>query len=318
MASNNKSAFKAFCAAQAVPAYNHPWWLDAVCTPEQWDVALSYDKKGEIAAVMPFHLRRIKGLSFLLSPPLTPYLGLWRQKGYKDLSIADQFTFDRQHIPVLLAQLPSHWGHIQKVHPDTKNWMPFLWEGFQSQLRYHFIVPDIVDPQAVRQKFNRSVKYSVKEGAKVLALEESNDLKALMAIIEHTFDRQGLTAPVSYGLLERMDNAARANGNVQMLFARHEDGQIHSGVYLMHTQGTTYPITAGNGKGARDSGAFAWLMWQSMIAGAEQGMSQFNFCGSTMPNVAPVLNGFRAVPVPYFEIYRARYARATPLLQWLL
>lgn len=315
---SSKTAYQEFCTAQPVPAYNHPWWLDAVCGADNWNVALAEDKKGVRTAALPYHVRRVKGIPFLLTPPLTPYLGIWRYQAYGSLSPADQFTFDRQVIPRLLKQLPGHWGHIQKLHHGTQNWMPLLWQGFQAQLRYHFIIPDLSDLETVRRRFNRSVKYSIKEGEKMLALEESTDLGALMAIIEHTFDRQGLTAPVSLPLLERMDKAARKNAEVQLLLARHEDGTLHSGVYLLHTQGVTYPITAGNGKGARQSGAFPWLMWQSMRAGASYGSHSFNFCGSTMPNVAPLLNGFRAIPVPYFEVYRARYAKATPFLQWLL
>jgi hypothetical protein len=313
-----KLVYQEFCRDQAVPAFNHPWWLDAVCGPDNWGVALAEDKKGELAAALPYHIRRIKGIPFLLTPPLTPYLGLWRYEAYNSLSLADQFTFDRQAIPQLLEQLPGHWGHIQKLHHGTKNWMPFLWKGFQAQLRYHFVVPDLQDRETVRRRFNRSVKSSIKEGEKVLALEECTDLSTLVAIIEHTFDRQGLSAPVTLSLLQQMDEPARKFGHVQLLLARHQDGTVHSGVYLMHTEGVTYPITAGNGKGARDSGAFPWLMWQAMQAGANRGSEVFNFCGSTMPNVAPVLNGFRAFPVPYFEIYRARYSWATPFLQWLL
>jgi hypothetical protein len=318
MKSSSKTAYKSFCTDHAVPAFNHPWWLDAVCGPDNWGVALAEDKKGELAAALPYHTRRIKGISFLLTPPLTPYLGLWRYQAYDALTPADQFTFDRQVIPLLLEQLPGHWGHIQKLHHGTRNWMPLLWKGFQAQLRYHFVVSGLSDRETVRRRFNRSVKYSIKEGAKVLALEESTDLSALVSIIEHTFDRQGLAAPVTLSLLQQMDGPARKFGHVQLLLARHQDGTVHSGVYLMHTEGVTYPITAGNGKGARDSGAFPWLMWQSMQAGADRGSGSFNFCGSTMPNVAPVLNGFRAIPIPYFEIYRARYTWATPFLQWLL
>lgn len=318
MPQSTKEIYQQFCADQGVPAFNHPWWLDAACGPGQWDVALWYDKKGVLAAALPYHLRRVRGFSFLLNPPLTPYLGLWRYTDYAAASPAAQFTFDRQAIPQLLEQLPAHFGQVQKLSPDTKNWMPFLWEGFQSQLRYHFVIPDLSDLEAVRRRFNRSVKYSIKEGAKVLELEESTDLPAMARLLTHTFDRQGMTAPVTRSLLERMSRAVVEQGQGQLLFARHRDGRLHSGVYLLHTQGATYPITAGNGPGARGSGAFPWLMWQSFRQGAAWGSRQFNFLGSTMPNVAPVLNGFRALPVPYFEIYRARYHWATPFLQWLL
>lgn len=31
---------------QDICIYNQPWWLDAVCGEDNWDVIISYDKQG--------------------------------------------------------------------------------------------------------------------------------------------------------------------------------------------------------------------------------------------------------------------------------
>ncbi len=36
----NKEKYQAFCEHTYVPIYSKPWWMDAVCGPENWDVWL--------------------------------------------------------------------------------------------------------------------------------------------------------------------------------------------------------------------------------------------------------------------------------------
>lgn len=310
-------AYEAFCAAANVPAFNQPWWLDAVCGVGGWGAVVSSNHKEDAFAAWPYCKKSKWGLNLLLTAPLTPYMGIWRSPGYEDMPPAHQFTFDRQVMPGLAKGLPPHAAQIQKLSPATWNWMPLSWEGYQAQLRYHFLVEGLSDEAGRYRQLNRSVKSAIKQGDKQLVLERPASVSALAGLIAYTFDRQGLQAPVTTEVLSRMAGAVADHGTGQLLLARHKDGTLHSGVYILHTQGISYAISAGNGPGSRASGAFPWLMWQAFRESAPYSHT-FNFCGSTMPNVAPLLNGFRARQVPYFEVYRARLPRATPLLQYLI
>ena len=49
----NKEAYRLFLAKEAVSVYNQPWWLDAVCGPENWDGGL-YRRGEELLAAMPY------------------------------------------------------------------------------------------------------------------------------------------------------------------------------------------------------------------------------------------------------------------------
>lgn len=38
---NNKSEYIDFCIHESlIPVFSRPWWLDAVCGPDLWDVIL--------------------------------------------------------------------------------------------------------------------------------------------------------------------------------------------------------------------------------------------------------------------------------------
>lgn len=318
MGSADLQTYIAFCESANVPDFNRPWWLDAVCGPANWGVAMAKDKKGEPAAALPYFKSSVKGLPALRQPAIMPYMGLWRYAAYQEASVAKRFTQDRQLTPRLLEQLPKVLLHTQKLHPATENWLPFFWAGYQQQLRYHFIVPQLQDEQALYRSFNRSVKYSITHGPEQLEIVERDDVEPLFHLLTETFDRQGLSLPITLPLVKRLDEAVRQHGNRQLLFAQHkESGAYHSGVFLLHTAGASYPLMAGNGPGSRETGAFQYLMWECFRRSAAYSQ-QFNFLGSVMPNVAPGLNGFRAVPVPYFEIYRAWPQVLTPFVQWLI
>lgn len=312
-----KDRYAAFCLSAQVPAYNQAWWLDAICGPQNWGVALAADKRGELAAALPYFQHTAKGLPTLLTPPLTPYMGPWFYPAFEQADTAKQFTLGRQLVPALLEQLPKHRLHFQKLQPGVRNWMPFQWAGFRQNLRYHFVLPELGDGQQLYRQFNRSVKYSITHAKDTLSVEASEDAGLLFGLMSHTFDRQGLSLPVSRALLQRMMQAVGQQGNGELLLARHKDGNCHSALFLLHSQGTTYTIAGGNGPGSRDSGAFAYLAWESMLRSAAHSHT-FNFCGSTMPNIAAWLNGFRAQLLPYFELYRAQPTWASPLLQYWL
>ncbi|HKK79810.1 MAG TPA: GNAT family N-acetyltransferase [Phaeodactylibacter sp.] len=318
MGSAEQQTYGAFCESANVPDFNRPWWLDVVCGPGNWGVAMAEDKKGEIAAALPYFKSKVKGLPALRQPPLMPYMGLWRYPAYQQASVAKRFTLDRQLIPQLLKQLPRVVLHTQKLHPSTVNWLPFYWAGYQQQLRYHFIVPQLQDEQALYRNFNRSVKYSITHGPEQLEIVEGEDVASLFSLLTDTFDRQGLSLPITLDLVKRLDEAVQHNGRRQLLFAQHKgSGALHSGVFLLHTAGVSYPLMAGNGPGSRQTGAFQYLMWSCFRESAAYSR-KFNFLGSVMPNVAPGLNGFRAVPIPYFEIYRAWPKALSPFVQWLI
>ena len=71
----NKEAYRLFLAKEAVSVYNQPWWLDAVCCPENWDVWL-YRRGEEILAAMPYYMEQRGAYRYITKAPLTQNNGI--------------------------------------------------------------------------------------------------------------------------------------------------------------------------------------------------------------------------------------------------
>ena len=53
----NKERYQQLCDAEpSICVYDQPWWMDAVCGAENWDVLL-YEKKGNLLGAMPYYVK---------------------------------------------------------------------------------------------------------------------------------------------------------------------------------------------------------------------------------------------------------------------
>ena len=74
---NIKEAYLAFSNNEAdIPVYSRPWYLDAVCGENGWEVLLYY-KDENILASMPYYTTSRLGSKVIKMPPLTQTLGVF-------------------------------------------------------------------------------------------------------------------------------------------------------------------------------------------------------------------------------------------------
>ena len=66
----NKEKYKLFCKQTYVPIFSQPWWMDAVCGPDGWNVFL-VEKGNDIWAAMPYYLIERDGLKIITKAPIT-------------------------------------------------------------------------------------------------------------------------------------------------------------------------------------------------------------------------------------------------------
>ena len=70
-----KEEYSLFCNKEYVPIYSKPWWLDAVCGANNWDVWL-YKPNGIVEAAMPFYIENRNGYRYITKAPLTQNNGI--------------------------------------------------------------------------------------------------------------------------------------------------------------------------------------------------------------------------------------------------
>lgn len=72
---NNKNKYEKWIENNYVTIYSQPWWMDAVCGEDNWDVWL-YEEGGTIIAAMPFFITSRNGKRLITKAPLTQNNGI--------------------------------------------------------------------------------------------------------------------------------------------------------------------------------------------------------------------------------------------------
>jgi hypothetical protein len=175
--SKNKPTYANLCKAANLPLFHRPWYLDAACGPERWEVALAFDGGGEAVGAMPYYLTRYYGLRVVRMPPLAPRLGPWMVYPER---LADspggRQIFEKQVLAELIGQLPRAVYFLQNCHYGFTNWLPFYWEGFRQTTRYSYILNDLSDLDRIYAGFTSALRNNIRKAAPEVEIARSDDI----------------------------------------------------------------------------------------------------------------------------------------------
>ena len=74
---DNKGIYIDLCGKErSIPIYSKPFWMNAVCGEENWDVLL-YRKGEEMLGALPYYIKRNFNVSYITQPSFTQYNGIW-------------------------------------------------------------------------------------------------------------------------------------------------------------------------------------------------------------------------------------------------
>lgn len=172
MASDNcprKERFAAFCETTYVPIYSKPWWMDAVCGPESWDVWL-FEQGGEVAAAMPYYLEERAHGRYITKAPLTQNNGIVFRHPAGAGPIA-RAKFEERVVDAACAFVEGMGLAVyeQQFHPSFSNWLPFSWNGYQALPRYTYVIEDTGDLEKVWDGVSAKRRSCIKKGMRNVA-----------------------------------------------------------------------------------------------------------------------------------------------------
>jgi len=103
---SGKLIYRELCERErSLPLFHRAWWLDVACGEHEWDVAVVC-KGNEVQATLPYYIKRVRGFTYLVQPPLTPFLGPWiRSTGAKQ---ANEYARQKDLMETLIDKLPKH------------------------------------------------------------------------------------------------------------------------------------------------------------------------------------------------------------------
>ena len=295
----NKEKYYAFCETEkTIPIFSQAWWLNAVCG-DAWDVCL-VEKRGEIYATMPYHIKKRYGFTSLCLPPLTQNLGPWLIPSTAKYS--KMLGQQKDLIENLISQLPKHHYFSQSWHYSLTNWLPIYWKGFQQTTYYTYVFDDLSNTDLIWNELQENIRTDIRKAQKLnLTVRSDLSIGAFIELNKMTFERQNIAVSYSEYLLKNLLKIAISRNQCQWFIAQDQKEQNHAGVLIVWDENSAYYLLGGSNPDLRNSGAMSLCMWEA-IKFASSVTKKFDFEGSMIESVERFFRAFGAVQKPYFHI----------------
>lgn len=285
--------------APDLPLFLQPWFLDAVCEGGRWDACVA-EKSGKPVAVLPYFLKRKFGASYIAMPQLCKFLGPYLLPEYRNLNDETRLY------AVLLEQLPSQLAAFQQdFNYQVVNWLPFYWRGFRQTTRYSYVIPLGLPEADIFQKISKNYRQKIRTAQQSLRLRHDLPASELLRLINLSFARQGLAAPLRADFFETYYQALESRGKCRLFFAEDARGQIHSAALLAWDAQTAYLTLSGDDPHLRQSGSALFLKWEAVcFAKNELQLDIFDFEGSMIERIEIGRRDFGAQQKSYFRLQK--------------
>lgn len=298
--SSNKDRYAAFCEVAYVPIYSKPWWLDAVCGTENWDVWL-FEQGGEVTAAMPYYLEERELGRYITKAPLTQNNGIVfkHPEGAGPIACA---KFEEKVVDAA-CEFISSLGLVvyeQQFHPSFRNWLPFSWNGYSALPRYTYVIEDTSDLGSVWNNLSSSYRKNVKKGQRNGVVCEGMDPSAFYDEHAKVFERQGLQVPFGRSLWERLYDAAAENDSCK-IFCSNSEGGVASVLFLVWDERSVYHLLGGTMPGFNGLETYNALAWEGIRTAHEKQLS-YDFEGSMIKRISKSFREFGGEPKLYFRI----------------
>lgn len=282
----NKEKYRQFCEQEStIPIFSQAWWLDSVAG-DSWNVCV-IEKGNEIIASMPYVIQKKFGLTLLTQPKLTQCLGPWLKPSLAKYS--KQLSQQKDLMEALIDQLPAYHYFSQNWHHSKINWLPFYWRGFEQTTKYTYVINDLNFTDDVFSLFSSSYKNKIRKAEKIVNVKRGLNASSFYLINKKTFTRQGIDVPYSEEFFLKQDMACCKRNSREIFFAIDEGGNIHSALYLIWDNMSSYVHLVGEDPEYRNSGAGILLIFEAIKFTKEVlKLREFDFEGSMIERVERV------------------------------
>ncbi len=301
-----RGAYTQFCSENYLPLHFQPWWLDAVCGPNGWKVALASDKGGDIVGALPYHIARRWGLKAVQLPPLTTYAGPWlrypQSVGFKETS---RLSFEKKVMADLIRQLPRTVFFKQNFRPEITNWLPFHWEGFRQTTRYTYIFEKLNDLEKITAGFKNTLRSDLKKAAQCTELRRDDGAWSMVfELNKRSFQRKDRRQPYSLETFKNLHLALnQRNQSASFIAYDKASGKPSAGFYLVFDERQAAVLLTGTEPAFKSQCAIYGLFMEAIRFCAERALS-LDFEGSMDKQIEQSFRAFGARLVPYFQITR--------------
>lgn len=297
----NKEKYRKFCEKNYVPIYSQPWWMDAVCEPENWDVWL-YESGTDVLAAMPYYFEKRGNYRYITKALMTQTNGI-HFKRIPGSKLVAEAKFQEKVINAACAHIKGLGVDVyeQQYPPSFQNWQPFFWNNYTNVLRYTYIIPDTGDWAKVEENISTNYRKNIRKGQRLTSISAWTDKDAFYTEHERVFLRQGKRCPFGREFWNRLYDACTAHEAGQMFRAVDNGGNLHALQFLVWDQRYVYLLFGGYMPEFSSSQAYPALIYHGIRLAHEKGLA-YDFEGSMVRQIAVAIRQFGAVPTPYYRI----------------
>lgn len=303
---DSKARYSAFCQNGDVPLHFQPWWLDAACGAQGWNVALSIDKNGQVNGAFPYPITRRFGCKIIQLPPLTTYGGPWLLYPQTvDNKQVSRLNFEKKVLGALIRQLPPALFIKLNLRPELSNWLPFYWEGFRQTTRYTYQFEAIESVEKITQGFKHTLRTDLKKAAKwVDVCREDAAWAAVFTLNKASFARKNKRQPYTLEVFASLHEALQQRGQCATFMAYDkQSGKPSAGLYLVFDRSRASILLTGTAPEFKYQCAVYSLILGAIKFCAEHTL-RLDFEGSMDPNIERSFRAFGAKLTPYSQISR--------------
>jgi hypothetical protein len=243
--------------------FHESWWLD-VATDHRYSVA-EVSSGGKVVGKLPYLLTRRKGLSHIVMPTLTHFLGpaVAEGEGSANTRFLRRLSITRE----LIAKLPSAISYEIKCHAGVSDVIAFQAENFLTTVQFTHEVHPLPEQQLwkrMRDK-TRNVIRRAQEQYEVVTLDDS---RAFIDFYAHNLQQKSY---LDLSVCGKIIQSCLARQRGRILAAKSREGELvaanfcawdaKSAYYLMSTRADN----AGNGAGSL-------LVWKAIVEAASRNL----------------------------------------------
>lgn len=235
-------------------------------------------------------------------PPLTPYLGLlFKEQNSKYVT---RLSREKRLSREVARKLKEDFHYVNcNFPPGNIDLQPFIWENFTTNVSYTYIIQldSSLDDiwKSMSDKNRNQIRKTEKDGITII---HSDEFEQTVNLVEKTFVRQGskfLYSSTAHDYHKIMKEA----GQCKSFLARDAEGELIATAYIIWDHKKSYYLLGGYDPYKSHGGASAAVLWEAIKYSKEQlGLREFDFEGSTLPEVEEFFREFGGTLVPCYHV----------------
>ena len=203
-----------------------------------------------------------------------------------------------------LSEILSSISYFQYIktncHYSFSNILPFHWNGFDSSVRYTYVLEDLSSLDQIfaniTPKYQNKILKAEKLGIKIV---ESEDIDLFIDTIKKSLPEDIFSRTVLF--IRKINDVCKQHDSRKIYFAIDPNGLVHSALFVIYDSKCAYNLIQGGDKELRKSGANILAMWHS-IKEMSKTSRIYDFEGSMLENIEIVFRSFGAIQKPYYSV----------------